>query len=166
MKTNIGKKRVALVIGAVALVGCSEDDPAAGHALLELGGDPGPEVPAGDLDVAETERLVQEALERVNRELELSHERLRALSRRLLEVQEEEPTAIVTPGLGQDLLIVSAPNYGPDSLLIAIAGQPLSVRTHLFSGGRDMVRFQATQTSLDGIRRVLLASGGDRRRVQ
>jgi len=38
-----------------------------------------------------TERLrTQQALERVNRELELSHERLRALSRRLLEVQEEE----------------------------------------------------------------------------
>jgi len=38
-----------------------------------------------------TERLrTQEALERVNRELELSQERLRALSRRLLEVQEEE----------------------------------------------------------------------------
>src|SRR5919198_6509079 len=38
-----------------------------------------------------TERLrTQEALERVNRELELSHERLRALSRRLLEGQEEE----------------------------------------------------------------------------
>ena len=38
-----------------------------------------------------TERLrTQEALERVNRELELSHERLRALSRRLLEVQEDE----------------------------------------------------------------------------
>ncbi len=38
-----------------------------------------------------TERLrTQEALERLNRELELSHERLRALSRRLLEVQEEE----------------------------------------------------------------------------
>jgi PAS domain S-box-containing protein len=38
-----------------------------------------------------TERLhTQEALERANRELELSHERLRALSRRLLEVQEEE----------------------------------------------------------------------------
>jgi PAS domain S-box-containing protein len=38
-----------------------------------------------------TERLrTQEALERVNRELELSHERLRALSRRLLEIQEEE----------------------------------------------------------------------------
>ena len=38
-----------------------------------------------------TERLrTQLALERVNRELEHSHERLRALSRRLLEVQEEE----------------------------------------------------------------------------
>jgi two-component system sensor histidine kinase UhpB len=38
-----------------------------------------------------TERLrTQEALERLNRELELSHERLRALSRRLLEVQEDE----------------------------------------------------------------------------
>jgi len=38
-----------------------------------------------------TERVkTQQALERVNRELEHSHERLRALSRRLLEVQEEE----------------------------------------------------------------------------
>src|SRR5437762_11890765 len=38
-----------------------------------------------------SERLrTQQALERVNRELELSHVRLRALSRRLLEVQEEE----------------------------------------------------------------------------
>ncbi len=38
-----------------------------------------------------TERLrIQQTLERLNRELELSHERLRALSRRLFEVQEEE----------------------------------------------------------------------------
>lgn len=38
-----------------------------------------------------TERLrTQQTLERLNRELELSHERLRALSRRLFEVQEEE----------------------------------------------------------------------------
>lgn len=38
-----------------------------------------------------SERLrAQAALERLNRELELSHERLRALSRRLLEIQEEE----------------------------------------------------------------------------
>jgi two-component system sensor histidine kinase UhpB len=40
-------------------------------------------------DITERRRT-QEALERVNRELELSHERLRALSRRLFEVQEEE----------------------------------------------------------------------------
>jgi two-component system sensor histidine kinase UhpB len=38
-----------------------------------------------------TERVrTQQTLERLNRELELSHERLRALSRRLFEVQEEE----------------------------------------------------------------------------
>src|SRR4051812_46325596 len=38
-----------------------------------------------------TERLrTQDTLERMNRQLELSHERLRALSRRLLGVQEEE----------------------------------------------------------------------------
>jgi PAS domain S-box-containing protein len=38
-----------------------------------------------------TERLrTQQTLQRLNRELELSHERLRALSRRLFEVQEEE----------------------------------------------------------------------------
>ncbi len=38
-----------------------------------------------------TDRLrTQQTLERLNRELEVSHERLRALSRRLFEVQEEE----------------------------------------------------------------------------
>jgi two-component system sensor histidine kinase UhpB len=40
-------------------------------------------------DITERQRT-QLALERLNRELEHSHERLRALSRRLLEVQEEE----------------------------------------------------------------------------
>jgi two-component system sensor histidine kinase UhpB len=40
-------------------------------------------------DITE-QRRIQLALERLNRELEHSHERLRALSRRLLEVQEEE----------------------------------------------------------------------------
>jgi signal transduction histidine kinase len=40
-------------------------------------------------DITERQRT-QLALERLNRELERSHERLRALSRRLLEVQEEE----------------------------------------------------------------------------
>src|SRR4029077_21158247 len=40
-------------------------------------------------DITDGQRT-QLALERLNRELEHSHERLRALSRRLLEVQEEE----------------------------------------------------------------------------
>jgi two-component system sensor histidine kinase UhpB len=40
-------------------------------------------------DITERQRT-QQALERLNRELEHSHERLRALSRKLLEVQEEE----------------------------------------------------------------------------
>jgi two-component system sensor histidine kinase UhpB len=40
-------------------------------------------------DITERQRI-QLALERLNRELELSHEQLRALSRRLLEIQEEE----------------------------------------------------------------------------
>jgi hypothetical protein len=41
---------------------------------------------------------------------------------------------------------------------VRIPGCPLSVRTHLFPGGRDMVRLQATQTSLDAVRRSLLAA--------
>jgi two-component system sensor histidine kinase UhpB len=40
-------------------------------------------------DITERQRI-HLALERLNRELEVSHERLRALSRRLLEIQEEE----------------------------------------------------------------------------
>lgn len=43
---------------------------------------------------------------------------------------------------------------------IRIDGQPLSVGTHLFPGARDIVRFQATQTALDGVRRRLLAAVG------
>ena len=39
---------------------------------------------------------------------------------------------------------------------VMVKGRPLSVRTHLFPGGRDMVRLQATQTALDRIRRMLM----------
>lgn len=42
-------------------------------------------------------------------------------------------------------------------IAIRIEGQPLSVRTHLFPGARDIVRFQATQAALDGVRRLLPA---------
>lgn len=40
---------------------------------------------------------------------------------------------------------------------IQAPGQPLSVVTHQFPGGREMVRFQATQAALDRIRRMLMA---------
>jgi nicotinamide-nucleotide amidase len=36
-----------------------------------------------------------------------------------------------------------------------VQGKPLSLRTHLFPGDREMVRFQATQTALDVVRRLL-----------
>lgn len=39
---------------------------------------------------------------------------------------------------------------------VLVSGQPLSLRTHLFPGGRDMVRLQATQTALDRVRRLLM----------
>ncbi|HVJ26964.1 MAG TPA: competence/damage-inducible protein A [Vicinamibacterales bacterium] len=43
-------------------------------------------------------------------------------------------------------------------IAVRITGRPLSVRTHLFPGGRDLVRLQATQTSLDAVRRSLLSA--------
>jgi len=62
------------------------DVDAVGH-LVAWRGHPARLVQINDV----TERLrTQQTLERLNRELELSHERLRALSRRLFEVQEEE----------------------------------------------------------------------------
>jgi two-component system sensor histidine kinase UhpB len=62
------------------------DIEAVGH-LVAWRGRPARLVQINDI----TERLrTQQTLERLNRELEVSHERLRALSRRLFEVQEEE----------------------------------------------------------------------------
>ena len=48
-------------------------------------------------------------------------------------------------------------------IAILMAGRPLEVRTHLFPGGRDMVRLQSSQTALDRIRRMLLADAPVRR---
>jgi PAS domain S-box-containing protein len=59
-------------------------------------------------DITERQRT-QLALERLNRELEYSHERLRALSRRLLEVQEAERGRLARDlhdGLGQMLALL------------------------------------------------------------
>jgi nicotinamide-nucleotide amidase len=41
-----------------------------------------------------------------------------------------------------------------------VTEQPLSVRTHLFPGARDIVRLQATQSALDRVRRILLVREG------
>ena len=43
-------------------------------------------------------------------------------------------------------------------IAVRVTGQPLSVRTHLFAGGRDIVRLQATQTAIDAVRKILLNS--------
>ena len=40
-------------------------------------------------------------------------------------------------------------------IAVIVPDQPVSVRTHLFFGGRAMVKFQATQAALDRVRRLL-----------
>ena len=40
--------------------------------------------------------------------------------------------------------------------LVFVGDKPLIMRTHLFPGGREMVRLQATQWALDRVRRLLL----------
>ena len=64
---------------------------------------------------------------------------------------------------------IAGPSGGTDKkpvgtvvIAMRVTGQPLSVRTHVFAGGRDIVRFQATQTALDGVRRILLTSSAPR----
>ncbi|MEO5894677.1 MAG: competence/damage-inducible protein A [Vicinamibacterales bacterium] len=59
-------------------------------------------------------------------------------------------TGIAGPGGG-----TTAKPVGTVVIAVLIDGHPLSVRTHLFPGGRDQVRVQATQTALDVIRRML-----------
>jgi nicotinamide-nucleotide amidase len=39
---------------------------------------------------------------------------------------------------------------------VLVAGHPLVVHTHLFAGGRELVRLQSTQTALERIRRTLI----------
>ena len=41
-------------------------------------------------------------------------------------------------------------------IAVLVEGRPLSIATHLFPGGREMVRLQSTQTALDRVRRILL----------
>jgi nicotinamide-nucleotide amidase len=60
-------------------------------------------------------------------------------------------TGIAGPGGG-----TAAKPVGTVVIAVLVEGHPMSVRTHLFPGGRDQVRLQATQTALDVIRRLLL----------
>lgn len=59
-------------------------------------------------------------------------------------------TGIAGPGGGTD-----AKPVGTVVIAVQVPAQPLSLRTHLFVGGRDMVRQQAAQTALDRIRGLL-----------
>ena len=59
-------------------------------------------------------------------------------------------TGIAGPGGGSEAKPVGTVVIG-----VQVPGEPLSVRTHLFVGGRDMVRQQATQAALDRVRRSL-----------
>jgi nicotinamide-nucleotide amidase len=60
-------------------------------------------------------------------------------------------TGVAGPGGGTDAKPVGTVVTG-----IHIPGRPLSITTHLFPGGREIVRLQSTQAALDRIRRTLL----------
>lgn len=59
-------------------------------------------------------------------------------------------TGVAGPGGGSD-----AKPVGTVVIAVLVPGQPLSVRTELLPGGRDMVRLWSTQTALDRVRRML-----------
>ena len=48
-------------------------------------------------------------------------------------------------------------------IAVLVPGHPLAVRTHLFAGGRELVRMQAAQAALDRVRRLLTADASVRR---
>jgi nicotinamide-nucleotide amidase len=59
-------------------------------------------------------------------------------------------TGIAGPGGGTESKPVGTVVIG-----VQVPDRPLSVHTHLFPGGRDMVRLQATQSALERVRRLL-----------
>ena len=61
-------------------------------------------------------------------------------------------TGVAGPGGG-----TPAKPVGTVVIAVLVTGKPLLVRTYLFPGGRDQVRFQSTQAALDLVRRQLRA---------
>jgi nicotinamide-nucleotide amidase len=59
-------------------------------------------------------------------------------------------TGIAGPGGGTETKPVGTVVIG-----VLVPGQPLSVQTHRFPGGREMVRLQSAQTALDRVRLML-----------
>ena len=59
-------------------------------------------------------------------------------------------TGVAGPGGGTDAKPVGTVVIG-----VLVAGRPISVRTYLFPGSRDHVRFQSTQSALDTVRQLL-----------
>ena len=63
-------------------------------------------------------------------------------------------TGIAGPGGGTPTKPV-----GTVVIAVIVPGQPAYVRTYTFLGGRAMVKFQATQTAMDRVRRMLAVGG-------
>lgn len=59
-------------------------------------------------------------------------------------------TGIAGPGGG-----TATKPVGTVAIAVSVAGLPLTVRTHLFAGDREMVRVQATQAALNSVRLTL-----------
>ncbi len=57
----------------------------------------------------------------------------------------------------------AAKPVGTVVIAILLEGHAMSVRTHQFPGGREMVRFQSAQTALDRVRRLLMNNAALRR---